>query len=520
MSKTISADHSQQFLLPPSLEDWVPADHPARFLRDFVTHLDLRSLGFVERPGLDGRPHYALDLLLTVWLYGYLEKIRSSRKLEHACRTHMPLIWLTGMHTPDHNTLWRFWRDHRKALRGVFRQTVLVARQMGLVGMVVHALDGTKIAARASRRSAVHKRDLETLHEAITASIAQMETALATQSGEDAPEALPQALQDAQERNTAIETALAALEELGEKHLQPGEPDARLMKNDGRPQWSYNAQAVADASEGILVAQDVVNKANDNGQLLPMLEQARKNTGETAQTTVADNGYRNTEQHLRAHNQGHNVVLPAHGRERDDDNPYDKSQFHYDEQRDCYICPQGQLLPYSSTRQSVGNRPPVRVYRCRCAKTCPVATHCTRSKNGRTINQHKYHVFREQQERIRQDPNVRALLRRRKAIIEPVFAWIKEAGGFRRWTGFGLENAKTQWAMLCTTVNLRTLYRHWITTKRPILTPTGPQSIIRCTIRFLNTITDHDCKQTRKTKPQTTTAYMPLGRRLIEAKGF
>jgi len=504
MSKSIHADHSQQFLLPPALEDWVPADHPARFLRDFVGHLDLEMLGFVESPGLEGRPHYALELLLTVWLYGYLEKIRSPRKLEHACRTHMPLLWLTGMHTPDHNTLWRFWRDHKVALRGVFRQTVLVARQMGLVGLVVHALDGTKITVRASRRSAIHKQELETLHEEITASIAAMETTLASTSGEAAPDALPQSLQDAHARNAAIELALASLAEQGQEHLQPDEPDARLMKNDGRLQWSYNAQATVDASDGILVAQEVVNDANDNAQLLPMLEQAREHTGEAAQTTLADNGYRNTEQHLLAHNQGHNVVLPPHGRERDESNPYDKSQFHYDEQRDCYVCPQRQTLCYSTTRKPVGNRPPVRVYQCRCSKTCPTAAQCTRNKNGRTINRHKYHAFREQQERIRQAPEIRALIQRRKAIIEPVFAWIKEANAFRRWTSFGLDNAKTQWAMLCTTINLRKLYRYWKTTQYPAPAPTKIQTNLRKTAHFINTITIHERERIRKTTLNAT----------------
>src|SRR5690606_12635408 len=103
------------------------------------------------------------ELLLSVWLYCYMEKIRSSRKAEHACRTHLPLIWLTGMNYPDHNSLWRFWRAHRKALRNVFRQSVSVAQRLGLVGMVAHALDGTKIPVRSSKKGSLHQAELEAL---------------------------------------------------------------------------------------------------------------------------------------------------------------------------------------------------------------------------------------------------------------------------------------------------------------------------------------------------------------------
>jgi transposase len=115
MASPIAPDYGQQFLFPPALEDWVAADHPARFLREFVDQLDLAALGFALPTAVEGRPPYAPSLLLKIWLYGYYHRIRSTRKLETACREHLSLLWLIGLIAPDHNSLWRFWRDNKKA---------------------------------------------------------------------------------------------------------------------------------------------------------------------------------------------------------------------------------------------------------------------------------------------------------------------------------------------------------------------------------------------------------------------
>src|SRR3954463_14812861 len=139
MAQPIAPDYGQQFLLPPALEDWVPKDHPVRFIREFVDQQDLAKLGFAMPISLEGRPAYAPGLLLKIWLYGYHHRIRSTRRLEVACRDQLPLLWVTGMIAPDHNSLWRFWRDNQRALRELFKQSVKVAVNAGLVGLALQA---------------------------------------------------------------------------------------------------------------------------------------------------------------------------------------------------------------------------------------------------------------------------------------------------------------------------------------------------------------------------------------------
>src|SRR5580692_6452890 len=149
MAQPIAPDDGQQFLFPPALEDWVPPDHPARFLREFVDQLDLPALGFAMPSGSEGRPPYAPSLMLKIWLYGYFHRIRSTRKLERACGEHLWRLWLTGLMVPDHNSLGRFWHENKKALREVFQQSVTLAVRAGAAGLALQALEGSKIQAAA-----------------------------------------------------------------------------------------------------------------------------------------------------------------------------------------------------------------------------------------------------------------------------------------------------------------------------------------------------------------------------------
>jgi len=460
----IHADYDQMDLLPQSLEDWVAADHPARFIREFVDALDLPALGFAERKSEEGRPSYADELLLKVWLYGYLSRIRSTRELERACREHMALIWLTGRHAPDHNTLWRFFRDNRRALRKVFRAGVQVAAAQGLIGMICHAVDGTKMRAVASSRTVEHRKQLEKALAEVEASIAAMEVAVAKAEQEEAGDyRLPERLQRAEELRRTIRESLGEMQELKRDHLHPQEPDARVMKCEGRTDPAYNAQAVADDEAGIIVAQTAVNAETDHEQLVPMLEEVKANLGEVAKETLADGQYATAQQLTEAEARGYEV-LTAPGSEQGAQKrgEYAAANFQHDAEKDEVICPQGARLKFKGLRKKSGARVAVRAYVCQVYAQCPVRALCSSSRDGRRIEISPQRAARDRQRAKRADPAGRARLRQRKAIIEPVFATIKQAMGFRRWTVRGLENVRTQWSLLCTAFNLKKLYQHWV----------------------------------------------------------
>jgi transposase len=464
MGKQISADYSQSYLLPPSVEDWVPKDHPARFIRDFVDSLNLADLGFILPEATEGRPPYAVDLLLKVWLYGYLNRIRSSRKLEAACLESMSLIWLTGSNSPDHNTLWRFWAANKRALRRVFKQAVYVALRADLVGLVLHAVDGTKIAADVSRakiwrRSQLTKllAELDVVLEDVMEQVEQAEEEVAGDYR------LPEAIQDIQRRRSLIQEALGELDRAERDYLQPHDAESRMMRSGDKLEMAFNAQVVVDGSSGLIVAADVVNAESDYHQLVPMVEEVAGNLGVAALETVADAGYYSPGQLVQAESKGYSVTVSMYkaGDKRWGKGEFQKANFTYDERRDVYVCPLGQELTYERTKKTSRGNYFVRLYRCRNYRECPRCRECSRNKRGRAIERGEHETAVERQRSKQHEPANRELLRKRKSIVEPVFAQIKEHQGFRRWSVRGLENVKTQWALICTAFNLRKLHRHW-----------------------------------------------------------
>lgn len=468
MAKPISPDYGQQFLFPPALEDWVPADHPARFIREFVEQLELPALGFAMPAAVEGRPPYAPSLLLKIWLYGYFHRIRSTRKLEAACSEHLSLLWLTGLLVPDHNSLWRFWRDNQKALRQVFKQTVQLAVRTGAVGLALQALDGTKIQAACSGPNGWRKEYMETLLAQLDVALEDIELQVQAENadGDEPGYRLPAGLAERNALRQEIQKGLAQLQADGRNHYHPAEPEARRMKVGDTNRYAYNAQAIADAQDKVIVACAATRQENDAGQLAPMIEQARENLGVAAAetVTVADTGYGSGADLQAASQKQMNVLAPPLEGKPAQDHPYAAQRFHYDGAGHTVTCPESRKLDYEGGTTKNGQR----VERFRCHhRDCPVRQHCTRDPKGRQIEVWPHQPQVQAMRARLQEPAAQAQWQCRSQIIEPRFAQLKQHDGFRRWTVWGLEGVQTQWSLLCATLNLRVLYKKWLLGRVP-----------------------------------------------------
>jgi transposase len=453
MGHLLNADYRQDFLFPPSVENWVRDDHPVRLIRQLIDEAVEQGLFPRDEPECeDGRPQYAPSLLLKIWVYSYVLRYRSSRKAEWACKNVVPMVWLTsGLH-PDHNTLARFWHAHKLRVREFFRMTTRVAMKLNMIGMVLHGVDGTKLQASGSTRRAMNRGQAQQLLERTEQIIAELEAAIAQEKDEVGDDSkLTEALKDRKNVKSAIESVLSTWCE-AERKITLSEPDARMLIGAG---MGYNAQAVVDAKAGIIVAEDLVRDANDQHQLVPMLDKVKEEFGRVADLSVADGGY-NTAQSLgEAAVREYPVVVNRSADERKGEkDPYHASHFTYDEQNDQVICPQEKRLEFKrKARRKQGMH--IRIYRnaAACAE-CPVRASCTEDRRGRVIEISEHHAAVVGNRSRRDTPDLKEQLKSRITFGERPFAVIKELLGFRRFRLRGLENAALEWSFVAGIQNL------------------------------------------------------------------
>jgi transposase len=477
------------WLLPPTLEELIPADHPARYVAAFVDGLDRAAwdeLGVAPDGAARGAPAYHPRVLLGVWLYGFMSGVRSSRKLEKACWDQLPYLWLTGWQRPDHHTLWRFYQEHRTAMRRLLKRTVRVAVAAGLVDLAVQAVDGTRVAGSAARERTLDAAGLEALLAKTEAAIAALE---AQNAGGDEPPplrlpeqlaqlaALRERIQEAQARVTA---------EDGPERTNLTDPDATLQKGrNGGWVVGYNAQAMVaglvrprpdapDAPGGLLItAADVTPDRDDHGQLVPLIEQAAATTETAPEQVLADGGYHSAANlaACAAQEPPVPVLMPDRQAPAATD-AYHKDRFVYDAATDTFTCPQGQTLRFNGQDRRREDAPTVRRYRAlkTVCDACPVRAACTTSTTkGRSITIGPDDPLLRQHRAVMATAAARTAYRRRKTLPEPAFGILKEQQGARRFLLRGLEHVRAEWTLLATAFNLRTLARAWRSADRPLL---------------------------------------------------
>ena len=464
--------------LPASLDDLLPLDHPVRFVAlyvDGLTDEDWQKLGISWQEGGQGSHGYHPRVLVGAWLWGFMSGVRSNRRLEAACRDQVSYLSLTGEQCPDHNSLWRFYRDHRAGMRYLLTDTVRLAVRVGLVDLAIQAVDGTKVSGNAAKERSVDAKGLDRLLERTAKAIAELEAQNSTDD-DPPPPRLPQELADARALRERIHEVRAGLEP--GKRVNLTDADARLMPSRRGYVAGYNAQAVVSPLDetvagrgGMLVtAADVTDAPDDHAQLLPMLDEAAETTGQRAAVSVADGGYCSAPVLAECAKRQQQVLMPPGGGPTDHPiGPYHKDRFTYEAAADHYLCPEGKVLKFAGIRQRKGRRP-MRAYRAGAAvcRSCPAFGICTKDGHkGRLVEVTEEDPMLVAQRALMATVEAKAQYARRKELIEPVFGILKEQLGLRRFLLRGKEQVRAEWRLLAAAFNLRTLARIWQT--QPVL---------------------------------------------------
>jgi transposase len=458
MNHRSGLDRSQTLLFPESLEDYVAADNPVRFLDAFVTSLDLHALGFAKARCADtGRPPYDPAALLKLYLYGYLHRVRSSRMLQAECQRNVEVIWLIRKLSPDFKTIADFRKDNLKPLQAVARRFTLLCRKLELFGGELLAIDGSKFRAVNARDQNFNESKLQELIAHTDARLAEYFQKLDTADAAD-PAAVPLDKVQLQEKIAALQEKrdwhselLAELDD-EQKQISLTDPDTRRMPAAQGNVVGYNAQLAVDAKHKLIAADDVTNEVNDLRQLAEVALEAKANLDLQQTEVVADKGYYNASEVSRCVEQNITPFIPktdtsANTRQ----GLYGKSQFRYDAQKDVYVCPADQELTCRFSTFELGRG--LKYYRASGCGSCPLKSKCTRNKDNRTITREDNEYLMEAMaERMKAQPEKFKL---RKQLAEHPFGTIKRWMGYTHFTLKGLEKVRTEWSLITLAYNFK-----------------------------------------------------------------
>lgn len=445
----------QGSLFPPSLEELVPEDHLVRVIEAYVARLDLQQLGFSKAlPNKTGRPPYAPSDLLKLYLYGYFQRIRSSRRLEAECRRNIEVMWLLGRLSPDFKTIADFRKDNGAAFQATCRAFVQFCRQVGLISGQLVAIDGSKFQAVASQRKHLSLAKLKRQQARLEAQIARYLAELDEADRSEATEvvdrsAVKAALQQLENRHADNLTTQALMQ--GLEQFVVGEDEARLMRTHQGAKVAYNVQSAVDGEHGLILHHALTQDGNDSQQLEPMAKAAQAVLEQAQLTVTADAGYSNGEQFQACDDAGITAYVPVNRgiNNQGDDTPlFERDAFTYDAANDQYLCPAGKWL---ALKQVNGLQ---RIYAVQgdCSG-CPLKPQCTQAKR-RHVTRHAHEAaFARMQQRMQAQPE---MMVRRRSIVEHPFGNLKQwILGNGRFLLRQLQGARTEMALAVNAYNLK-----------------------------------------------------------------
>jgi len=453
-------NRNQINLFPVSLDQSIDPDNEVRIIDLFVESLSVKEYGFRTDFPENGRPAYQPSDLLKLFIYGYLNKIRSSRDLEKECKRNIEVMWLLKCLKPDHNTIANFRRDNPKAIKKIFRVTVQVAKHFDLIGGKLIAGDSTKLRAQNSKKNNFNQAKIERHIAYIDNKLEEYTRALSDHDGDD-KEHIEEDIKKQQDRKDQYRELEKKLKESGDNQISISDPDSRqIMLRNNITEVCYNVQTSVDAKNNIPIDYKVTNQ-NDSRAMGNMVQRAKSILRTNDFTALFDKGYHTGSELKIAQELGIETIVaipdvPATSQAPDHD--YNHENFKYDPLSDTYTCPQGEVLRTNGRWYTTHGRRNILIsfkqYKTKACKSCPARLKCTRSKTGRLIERS---IYTENYEKNRKNVEEKEqLYRRRQTIAEHPFGTIKRQWGFSYiLTKQGIDRATSDVGFMFIAYNLR-----------------------------------------------------------------
>jgi transposase len=454
------ADRKQTVLFPEVLDDYISEENPVRFIDVFIEELDLSELGFEKAiPKDTGRPPYDPGDLLRLYVYGYLNRTRSSRRLETEAGRNVELMWLMRKLRPDFKTIADFRKDNAQGIKKVCREFTLWCKRLELFGRELVAIDGSKFRAVNSPKRNFTEKKLRRVIKEIDGKIDQYLKQLDQQDQQEAgqrglsPEQLKEKIEQYQQRRAQYEQWQTDLERSGESQVSLTDPESRSMRVGHGVEVSYNVQIVVDHKHKLVVEHEVTNEVTDQGQLSPMAKKAQETLGVPTLEIVADRGYYNGGEVKACEESGMTVYVPKPNNSSNlKRGLFTKEDFIYEPQKDCYRCPAGKELSYRF--DSVEQGRPVHSYQIYGCNSCDLKSKCSINKRGRRrITRWVDEAIMEAMaRRLAEHPEKVEL---RKCLVEHPFGTIKRAMNQGYFLMRGLSKVGAETSLTILAYNLR-----------------------------------------------------------------
>lgn len=458
----------QTFLLPPSLDDFVPEDHEVRIISEVMEQIDLSCI--TDKYAGGGCPAYDPEMMMKVIVYAYSQKIYGGRRIAKESKTDTAFMYLSGMQYPNFRTICKFRSDHAAEIPKIFVEVIRLCAQLGMIGLGHIAFDGAKLKASASVKQTRDQEGLEKEKKRIEEEITKMlETSGQIDRLEDAlygerdGSELPKELVKKQKRLEKLAEAKKLLEAEKLEKVNLTDVDSRIMQDKKKvKEPCYNGQLAVDDKYGVIVAADVVPETTDHAQLEPMVSAVEQNLGQLPDQGSADAGYSSYDNLEYADNKGLDLYMPDNfleslEKQSPEEKRYDKSQFEYDEKQDVYRCPEGKELSFYSEGKREGKEP-LRIYRGEECGSCVVREKCTKGQ-VRTVTRDGREWLMEAMRQKLKTPEGKKTYQKRMCTVEPVFGNIQGDRGKIILSLRGRVKVKGEWLLMCLVHNIKKIVR-------------------------------------------------------------